>query len=108
MINGLKRAHRYLYNMRVKHLVSYEHISKRVINRLKADTGIDAVKFELSVSYPVKYWFFVDGKRSTFSFDHTVIKALLGHTKFVKNSYDFVIETIYYSCLKEMVRMDNK
>jgi hypothetical protein len=54
-------------------------------------------------NFPVRYWFYHDDERSNFFFTIDTVNDLLKQSKFLENSYEFVIETIYHSCLKEIV-----
>lgn len=91
--------------MRVIKTITNYYICKRILERLRSEGASMEISFKTRTDvYPVRYWFYIGDKRSDFFFTIDTVNDLLKQTKFLVDSYSFVIDTIYYSCLKELVK----
>lgn len=88
--------------MNINRRVSHSQIKRRVLRKLSIAHPELQLSFYTVTQYPVKHRFYIDGYDTRFYFTYQTVLELLDHSSMTGDPYEFVIETIYYSCLKEI------
>jgi hypothetical protein len=91
-----------IIQLSIKRLVSFNQIKRKVLKRVKLIYPNLSVEFKVGVSFPVKHILYIKGRKTDFNFTYHTIKDLLNVSKLNEDPYQFVVESMYYSVLKEI------
>ena len=94
--------------MKVNHTTYDSHILKRAIRKITYRYPTHTFGFKTDVNiFPIKYKFTIAGELTGFSISHVEIVELRDTAKLTDKPYEFVIESIYRSCLREINLFNN-
>lgn len=90
--------------MKIKRTVYNSYICKAVIKRLRSTFKNMNFRFDKQ-GFPLQYVFCINDYATNFNFTNETVKEL-SKISIHGDPYDFVIDTLYYSCLAEIAKLD--